>query len=830
MRNFLEDFYEFVRIPAPPSLVGHGPRLFPRTLRMPGWRHIFDNAIKRGLTSQLWFPRFLQALKGVVAFFRDCNLVDTLCKDLKRRNFHGIASLVADKLSSLSSFAKWRWTTINDSVLPISQVIASLREVWDPRPFRNMRDRDVLCHMNYAMGNADWLYQLRFTTWFAQWLTSLMNWIGLCDCHPDAPSNFTCIFRGRRIAQAYDYACTKLDSGKAFAESWIIPQWGVTCLEVLNNMIGAVRFAHYYLRRGLEFLDVIPFLLARLDMPGVVARCLSQYAASPAESHDEVSHEFLNPDSPLYADVLLVDPNGGNVSAVLQHEIQSLRFEPMDDTIIEGPHAGAARRFEFNRSAKWAWIASSMRLKDNVTYCHEFSALTGLELNDVWRKYKKVVPMSRCGRKQFELNVYGMKHLLEDGMGAIGEADEPAHAAGDGGGGGGGGGRGDGHDRRGPLDDFPSDGGGRSSNSAGSGDNSSDFGGSGVGGDDSGGGGGGGGAGHSALSFGKRLRKNSEFVKLARDWLANSLVQFSFISINDVNNVSGSEEPKFFQVVRLEAPEVIVETHLTRTQEHGAYDIVVQPFEVWLGDKEVVTCDPNDIVYLFPLEDPRKLDLLDHLDGISSLDFRNHLRLWEPCECKVADLNCVSVKAPKFLEPTMSWVSDKFPVICLMDRLGIHGWESKRGRCVHSPEDRKVYDSRSAVSKRHYYKCLLQLETLFSKCAKAFDSTQSQSFYTWLLADPGRARCGQSAKACSEALALLNQKSTQPPKRSQCGNSDSESSEFDTGQVFATKTSLKKRRSSSSNIASTGTLGVCPPEPTSSPVDVLIVRLLLLDL
>ena len=67
MRNFLEDFYEFVRIPAPPSLVV--PRLFPRTLRMPGWRHIFDNAIKRGLTSQLWFPRFLQALKGVVAFF-----------------------------------------------------------------------------------------------------------------------------------------------------------------------------------------------------------------------------------------------------------------------------------------------------------------------------------------------------------------------------------------------------------------------------------------------------------------------------------------------------------------------------------------------------------------------------------------------------------------------------------------------------------------------------------------------------------------------------------------------------------------------------------------
>ena len=44
-------------------------QLFPRALQIPGWKHMWDNVLRRSLSSVLWFPTFLRLFKAWISFF-----------------------------------------------------------------------------------------------------------------------------------------------------------------------------------------------------------------------------------------------------------------------------------------------------------------------------------------------------------------------------------------------------------------------------------------------------------------------------------------------------------------------------------------------------------------------------------------------------------------------------------------------------------------------------------------------------------------------------------------------------------------------------------------
>ena len=64
-----------------------------------------------------------------------------------------------------------------------------------------------------------------------------------------------------------------------------------------------------------------------------------------------------------------------------------LRLVHLDDSVGEGPHSAATRIGAASRASTWGWIASTMRMKQNLV---EFVSLTDeahLSLQQLWNKY-----------------------------------------------------------------------------------------------------------------------------------------------------------------------------------------------------------------------------------------------------------------------------------------------------------------------------------------------------------------------------------------------------------------------------------------------------------
>jgi hypothetical protein len=83
MVDCLPDFYRIwlkVKLPASTPVL---KRLFPRSLQIGGWKHLWDNVICRGLSSLQWFPKFLANLKHLVSFFRNVTIVEQMASDFR---------------------------------------------------------------------------------------------------------------------------------------------------------------------------------------------------------------------------------------------------------------------------------------------------------------------------------------------------------------------------------------------------------------------------------------------------------------------------------------------------------------------------------------------------------------------------------------------------------------------------------------------------------------------------------------------------------------------------------------------------------------------------
>ena len=85
----------------------------------------------------------------------------------------------------------------------------------------------------------------------------------------------------------------------------------------------AVRYVYARGVEAIQYLDKLPWLLARLDAPGIAARCVMAYAATPPHLHHPLPREFLDPGhlSGLRAMVDEVDEAGSNMHPTLRDAV-----------------------------------------------------------------------------------------------------------------------------------------------------------------------------------------------------------------------------------------------------------------------------------------------------------------------------------------------------------------------------------------------------------------------------------------------------------------------------------------------------------------------------
>ena len=289
---------------------------------MPGWKHTWDLLIRRGLSSLVWWPHFLEQLKSIVYILRNKSHVKVLAGELRKLNLPAVAEMLLR--SKFPSFAHWRWETLEDCVGSLARVLQTLKQHFNAAWLRNSREGVHVRLMATALSSAQWLWQFTFVHWYCSWLGHIMRWGTGCSCHEqalNAGEAVDCEKKGRRIKEAYGFACAELDKGLTEANAWTADLFNCGDHE-LAVLQGCVRGIFHLSHLKINFLDSIPWLLARLNEPDISRRCIRQWQSVDRRHHDNASAYVLEEGCQLRQDVEAIAADGSGLSVALQKEVR----------------------------------------------------------------------------------------------------------------------------------------------------------------------------------------------------------------------------------------------------------------------------------------------------------------------------------------------------------------------------------------------------------------------------------------------------------------------------------------------------------------------------
>lgn len=665
----------------------------------------------------------LVVAKVVVAYFRDHSRRDAMVKQFADRGLVGLADAL--KHISVPNFANWRWQTLHRCCTPVHAIWESFSTHFSPECFGRLRDRSELAKLCACVASTVWPHQLEFIQWFTSVVDEILAWIGTCECHEEeilAGENIECHYRGRRVAQAYRFAVDKLKVALDECNLWTANRFGGD-VGMLDACQGCTRYAYSLTLKKIEHLNCIPWLLARLEEPGVRAICQEQYQSRPPHLHHRVSHAFLSPDSELHGDVANIDDEGGGASLRLRLEIAALRHIPLDDAVGEGPHAIEKRIMEHSRAGSFAWSASTSRLEQNLSDIEEYTPKVGGDIQTEWLRYTSVLQTDarkarrsmRIKRSAFEQRIYHMHHVSEDA---------PLGPNSDGDGDGDDGDDGDGDD---VAPRSPTSAEGPAASAANGGDIVAV-------------------AGGGDLGLAAEAQRNSGVVRMLREFLAASLKVHSYVSVGDPVDV---ENFHIFQVLGLETRDVLMHTFKTEDARHMLYTAAIQPYTRYAGFGAGVF---EGVVDAFIVDDPGEGDVLGMCGDMGTA--RSSFREWDQVPSDV--WGCTAYANPRPLQVNLPLESPKIPVLCLLDAFDNAGFHGTMALVRHVAGGPRIYDNRKPESKRVYFQCVLCQDDLFRKGAADFGSTLSEQFYKLLLRNPSQADPTFTGTRCKELLAIAN--------------------------------------------------------------------------
>ena len=169
---------------------------------------------------------------------------------------------------------------------------------------------------------------------------------------------------GRRLSEAGPYVDRALRKGLEDAAAWDTNVFSGATIAQVDVLKACYRSSFVLAQKRHKYLSLVPWLLARLDKPGVKARCLEQY--STHQDHHAMTEMFLKPGSELRAHVDRIRDDGSGVSKIQQKWIDILQRIPLDDSLAESPHAVGNKLGRHGPKSSFAFVAASMRLEQNL--------------------------------------------------------------------------------------------------------------------------------------------------------------------------------------------------------------------------------------------------------------------------------------------------------------------------------------------------------------------------------------------------------------------------------------------------------------------------------
>ena len=217
MANMVDCLPElFQLMGAPAQGIPRRTHTFDLCLQSPGWMHQWDVILKRGFSSLLWFPSWLDGMRALVSFFRLSTMVSQLCMHLREDVQLPVIAEMIEQVR-VPSIAEWRWGTLHTAVDALAGVLPTLSTHFDANSFKNARDPVTITRCKSALHSTAWAWQFQFVLWFTTWICGIQRWGRGCACHSDETE---CKWKGRRLPEAAVFVDRELSRGLQEAESW----------------------------------------------------------------------------------------------------------------------------------------------------------------------------------------------------------------------------------------------------------------------------------------------------------------------------------------------------------------------------------------------------------------------------------------------------------------------------------------------------------------------------------------------------------------------------------------------------------------------------------
>ena len=201
-----------------------------------------------------------------------------------------------------------------------------------------------------------------------------------------------CYEKGRRLAEAYPWTTSYLQSKLDEVNDWAPGTFFANYQMHLDGQ-SAFRWIYGLTLEKLDYLNRVPWLLARLLDPGVKAMAIQQFEEVPIARHHPLTIEFLDPQGELRMHVGMIDDDGNGYSPLLGDRVLALQRICMNDAIAEGPHAQMTRQMSKARGSSWAFHSASVDIKTTLKDIGMINDICGADLQTEWSRYSSVI---RC--------------------------------------------------------------------------------------------------------------------------------------------------------------------------------------------------------------------------------------------------------------------------------------------------------------------------------------------------------------------------------------------------------------------------------------------------
>ena len=689
-------------------------RTFEHAIQSPGWMHGWDVVLRRGLSSLHWFPSWLEKMKAIVYVFRLSTMVGQLCWHLKTvARLPAVAQMI--EALKLPSIAEWRWGTLYKACRTLREVLGTLRVHFQFALFKNARDPIKVQRCASALRSDEWAWQFEFVCWFCEWLGSIQEWGRGCRCHEaelldGSSGHVDCKWKGRRLKEAGEFVRIRLRAGLDECNAWTKHTFSCSDLD-WTRLQACVRGSFHLAHARFKYLSLVPWLCARLLEPGVRDECLAQWASCSPEKHHPLTRRFCDPGSALRQDLDVLLPDCSNASERLRDEVDSVAALPMDDSYAESPHALAKRVKLHGRGAKFPWIASSMRLGQNLEDIGELAPALNMDTRREWCRSTSILQVNpqrahrsmRLPRANFlncfyRMAMFGRPRTRDEAN--EGDDDDQGDDPGDD------------DDDDGDAADAPkeSDAGVGSGAAASSGQGPS----------------GPGSVGPVSLALTRAERQTTSLMK---EYMLACLSPSMYVSL-PVPSGGGAATLGFFQVLSVQPRTTTVDVFTPDNAEPmDLCAVAIQSLD-YHGpiDEDSSRLHGGDF---FAFEEPKTFDVVGSTAARPS--DRELCLEWEPTESAVPC--CVRLCRPRPLRPPASWkLSDaRVPALCLLDVLLERGFAPQSRRAIHKKGGEELFDDRKPTSKKSYLRCVIASAELFEAGVPEFSSLQTNAFFEYLL-------------------------------------------------------------------------------------------------